>query len=89
MEGLLLVVMLLFGVLLLPIAIYLVGNTVFGAYAGQGFGDFYSSLHADLRNGKGVVIFLVLSPYLVWQLVRFSFRLFFSLSPGRSGHPQN
>ena len=60
----------LFGILLLPIAIYVVGQSVFGDYGGHGFLDFYSRLHYELRSGGGVSWYLVLSPYLVWSLLR-------------------
>ena len=60
------------GLLMLPIAIYLVGDRVFGEYSGNGFGAFFGALHRDLRDGQAVVWFLVLSPYLVWQLTRAS-----------------
>jgi hypothetical protein len=63
----------LVGVLLLPLMIYVVGAEIFGDYAGNGFGDFYRSIHSDLRGGQPVVIFLVVSPYFVWQLLRLSF----------------
>ena len=68
-EALTLLFLLLAGVLLLPIAIYMVGGELFGAYSGSGFGDFYRDIHGDLREGQSVVIFLLLSPYLVWQLL--------------------
>lgn len=58
------------GLVLLPIAVYLVGNAVFGGYEDGGFSTFYGALHSDLRDGAVPVWFLVLSPYLVWQLLR-------------------
>lgn len=67
---------LLFGLLVLPIAIYLVGDSVFGDYGGAGFGAFYGEIHRHIRDGDPVVWFLVLSPYLLWQSVRLTFRLF-------------
>ena len=75
-EVFLFVALLLVGLLLGPVVIYFVGGQVFGEYAGQGFGDFYGAIHADLRSGAWVAVFVVLSPYLVWQLVRFSIRFF-------------
>ncbi len=82
-EALTLLFLLLAGVLLLPIAIYMVGGEIFGAYSGSGFGDFYRDIHGDLREGQSVVIFLLLSPYLVWQLLRASFYIFRRMSPAR------
>ena len=75
--------MLLIGVFFVPVATYLVGVQVFGDYAGVGFGEFYRDIHSNLRAGHTVVVFLVLAPYLTWQLIRFTFRLFFRLAPGR------
>jgi hypothetical protein len=67
------------GIVLLPAAIYLVGQSVFGEYGGHGFADFYASLHYELRSGRKVTWYLVLSPYLGWQLFRltiYAFRKF-------------
>ena len=64
------------GIVLLPIAIYLVGQAVFGDYGGQGFSDFYASLHYELRQGQKVTWYLVLSPYLGWQLFRLTIYAF-------------
>lgn len=61
---------LFFGLVLMPIIIYNVGNAVFGAYAGVGYSDFFGTLSAKVRAGDGVAWFLVLSPYLGWQIVR-------------------
>lgn len=58
------------GLVILPILVYLVGRSLFGEYSGFGFSDFYQSLHADLRAGEPVVWFLMLSPYVAWQLLR-------------------
>ena len=69
--------LLLLGMLILPMAIYFVGNLVFGDYGGAGFQDFYGEVHAAIRTGDGVVWFLILSPYLVCQMLRFSLRFFF------------
>jgi hypothetical protein len=71
----------LIGVSLLPFAIYLVGAEIFGDYAGNGFGDFYRNIHSNLRQGQPVVIFLLISPYLVWQLLRLSFYTFRRMAP--------
>lgn len=58
------------GLLLLPIAIYFVGQQVFGTYGGAGFSDFFNTLSGQVREGNWVVWFLVLAPYLGWQTIR-------------------
>ena len=63
-------ILLFFGLVVLPIAIWFVGKAVFGAYGGAGYMDFFGTLSAKIRSGDVVAWFLVLSPYLVWQIVR-------------------
>lgn len=58
------------GLVLIPIAIYLFGQQLLGAYGGHGYGDFFGTLSAKIRSGDGVAWFLVLSPYLAWQTLR-------------------
>lgn len=67
---------LLFGVLVLPIAIFWVGQAIFGDFGGGQLGDFYASLMAQLRTGNSIVWFLVLAPYLIWQCLRATVKLF-------------
>jgi len=62
--------LLLVGLFLLPIGIYSVGTSIFGEYAGDGFWDFFGLLQRELWAGEPVVWFLVLSPYLIWQIFR-------------------
>jgi hypothetical protein len=62
--------LLFLGLVLMPIAIYAVGDAIFGDYGGRGYGDFFGTLSAKLRNGDGVAWFLVSSPYLAWQCLR-------------------
>jgi hypothetical protein len=69
-ESALFLCLLFFGMLILPFAVYTVGKTVFGEYGGSGFSAFYGTLHSALRDGEPAVLFLVLSPYLIWQLTR-------------------
>jgi hypothetical protein len=82
-ESVTLLLLVLVGIFLLPLAIYLVGADIFGEYVSGGFGSFYRDIHSDLREGQPVVIFLLISPYLVWQMLRLSFYTFRRLSPGR------
>lgn len=62
--------LLFFGFVLMPIAIFWVGQSLFGAYGGLGYADFFGTLSEKIRGGDGVAWFLVLSPYLVWQCLR-------------------
>ena len=62
--------LLFFGLVILPIAIWFVGQAVFGTYGGMGYGDFFGSLSGRIRDGDLVAWFLVLSPWLVWQIAR-------------------
>ena len=66
--------LLFFGLVLMPIAVYLVGQSIFGAYGGQGYGDFFGTLSEKIRAGDKVAWFLVLSPYLIWQCLRLTVR---------------
>lgn len=59
-----------FGLLILPLAIYVVGHFVFGEYGEEGMLAFYGTLYSALRNLDAVVLFLVLSPYVVCQMSR-------------------
>ena len=68
--------LILVGLLVLPILMYLVGQSIFGEYGGGGFADFYVRLHQDLRDGEPATAFLLLSPCLVWLLLRLSLWLF-------------
>jgi len=80
-ELIIFLVLLAVGVILLPIAIYLVGGTVFGAYSGDGFAAFFRDLNGGLFRGQPVAYFLVLSPYLGVQLLRLTVRTFQRTSP--------
>jgi len=81
-ESVLLLWLLLAGIFILPGAIYLIGRAMFGEYGGTGFSAFYGLLHSELRAGEYSVWFLVLSPYLVWQVLRLTLRNF-----RRAGNP--
>ena len=70
------------GLVLLPLAIYLVGNAVFGEYGAGSLGDFYADLLGKFMGGEAAVWFLLLSPYLLWQLCRLTIRAF-----RRTGRP--
>ena len=59
-----------FGLLILPFAVYMVGNSVFGAYGGTGFSAFYGTLNSAIWDGELAILFMVFSPYAIWQLTR-------------------
>ncbi len=75
-ESAIFLCLLFFGLLILPFAVYMVGKSVFGEYGGTGFSAFYGTLHSAIWNGEPAVLFLVLSPYLIWQLTRLTIRGF-------------
>ena len=58
------------GIALLPVAVYFVGQAIFGDYGGQSYGQFFGDLASRIRAGEGAAWFLVLSPYLGWQTLR-------------------
>lgn len=58
------------GLVLLPILVWIVGKVVFGAYGGAGFVEFYGTLSGKIRSFDLAAWFLVLSPWLGWQVVR-------------------
>lgn len=73
-EAILFIILLFVGIVLLPLAVFLVGQLVFGAYGGAGYGDFFGSISARLRGLDGVAWFLVLSPYLALQCLRLTIK---------------
>lgn len=75
-ESVLFLWLILGGLFVLPALIYFIGNALFGEYGGSGFAAFYANFHSGLRDGETAVWFLVLSPYLVLQLLRLTFRAF-------------
>lgn len=60
----------LFGLVVLPICIWFTGKLVFGAYGGTGYAEFFAGLGARIWSFDPVAWFLVLSPWLVCQVVR-------------------
>ena len=62
--------LLLFGLVVLPIGIFMVGDQVFGDYGSTGFSGFFNTLSGKIRDGDWVAWFLILSPYLGWQTIR-------------------
>jgi hypothetical protein len=62
--------LLFIGLVVMPIATFIVGEQLFGAYGGRGYSDFFGTLSGKIRTGDLVAWFLILSPYLAWQTVR-------------------
>jgi hypothetical protein len=75
-EATLFLVCLVFGLLLLPGIIYLVGQFIFGDFGGGGLREFYSGLLSRIRHGDIFVWFLILSPYLIGQTLRATVKMF-------------
>jgi hypothetical protein len=69
-EAAWLAILLSAGLVILPLSIYVVGNAVFGEYGAGTLGDFYIDLLGKFMGGEPAVWFLLLSPYLLWQLSR-------------------
>lgn len=67
--------------LLLPASVYIVGKWVFGEYGGGDFFDFFVALQARLLAFEPAAWFLVLSPWLLWQLLRFTWLTFRGRGP--------
>lgn len=64
------------GTLALPVGIYWVGQIVIGGYESDaGVAGLIGSIWDDLGRGSVVAWFLVLSPYVVIQLLRVAIRL--------------
>jgi len=69
-EIALLLGLLFLGFVLVPLAIFYVGQNLLGQFGGYGYGDFFGTLSAKIRSGDLLAWFFVLSPYLVWQTLR-------------------
>lgn len=82
-EGALFAVLVFVGFVVLPIGIYLVGSAMFGAYDDGGLAAFFGGLQRELREGEPAVLFLLLSPWLLWQLLRLTILAFRHLAPPR------
>jgi hypothetical protein len=69
-ETALFVGLLFLGFVIVPIAIYWIAPRVLGDFGGAGYGDFFGSISAKIRGGDLTAWFFVLSPWLVWQILR-------------------
>ena len=73
--------LLFLGFVLIPIAIYLVGQDTLGEFGGHGYADFFGTLSAKIRSGDVTAWFFVLSPYLAWQILRLALFAWRTTSP--------
>ena len=62
--------LLFLGFVIMPIVIWFIGQNIFGAYGGEGYGDFFGSLSAKIRARDTAAWFLVLSPWLAIMVLR-------------------
>ncbi len=68
----------------MPVVIYQVGQLVFGAYGGLGYGSFFGTLTGKVMRGDAVAWFLILSPYLGWQSLRLMIFAWRNATPAKS-----
>jgi len=69
-ETALFVGLLFIGFVIVPMVIYWIGPQLLGEFGGAGYADFFGDLSAKIRTGDLVAWFFVLSPWLVWQILR-------------------
>ncbi len=69
-EVALLAGLLFLGLVIMPIGIFWIGQTMFGTYGGHGYGEFFGTISEKIRAGDAVAWFLALAPYLAWQCLR-------------------
>lgn len=74
-EAILAGLLLAFGLFILPVAIYFVGQQIIGEYEGNGAVGLVLALWSALVRADGVAWILVLSPYLVIQLLRLTWKI--------------
>jgi hypothetical protein len=75
-ELLILSGLLAFGLLVLPIAVYWVGEKVIGEYASdEGLWGLLTAVWSGVAHGAPMAWILVLSPYVVVQLLRLAWAL--------------
>lgn len=80
-EVALLTVLLFFGLVIMPVGIFVIGEALFGSYGGHGYGEFFSVISEKIRTGDRVAWFLVLAPYLLWQSLRLMVKAWRRLEP--------
>ena len=81
-----------FGLLGLPLCVFIAGRITLGAYEGSGFFSFLGTFYLDLLKLKFTAWGLALGPWLLFQAVRFTSRPARRLSgrlPSRPGRAQS
>ncbi len=69
--------LLAFGLFILPVGVYLVGQQVVGEYLAEGgIWTLALDMWGDAIRGQPLALLLVLAPYGMVQLLRFAMRLF-------------
>ncbi len=74
-EAILTGLLLAFGMFVLPVAIYFVGQQVIGEYEGSGAVGLVVELWSALVRADAVAWALVLSPYFIVQLLRLTWKM--------------
>ena len=72
-----------FGLLILPLCVFMVGKLTLGAYEGSGLPAFLGTLYLDLVKFHPAAWALVLGPYLIFQALRLASRPARRLRGGR------
>ena len=65
-----LLLLLCFGLLIVPLGLFAINDFIFGKYSGDGFVGFYNDYFDLLKNGNLFSWFILFSPYLVYSVVR-------------------
>ena len=74
-EAILAGLLVVFGLFVLPVAIYFVGQQIIGDYEGDGALGLVLALWTALARAEPVAWILVLSPYFVVQLARLTWKI--------------
>ncbi|MBT7274945.1 MAG: hypothetical protein HN886_00630 [Woeseiaceae bacterium] len=66
---------LLAGLFILPFIFFAINDFIFGKYAGEGFTGYYIEYFKMLRGGSLAAWFISLSPYLVYVIIKITFKI--------------
>ena len=69
------VILLIFGLFIQPLFLFAVNDFIFGKYSGSGFMDFYDRYYELLISGNLQSWFILMMPYLVFMIVKFTFKI--------------